>query len=91
MPDVTEWVWVKDLSTGYRYDIPAVWLDENGSYPGVQVIAAKPRHFGPNARPAKYPAEIVTTTERDPGPDQTAAAPADGADAAPAASTTEEQ
>lgn len=88
MPDVNEWVWVKDLSTGYRYDIPASFLDADGRYPGVQVIAAKPRHFGPNPRRPKYPADIDdlaasrTTT--------TTAATAAGADAAPAASTNEE-
>lgn len=65
MADVTEWVWVKDTSTGHLYDIPANWLDADGKYPGVQVVAAKPRHFGPTPRRAKYHVDL-TVTELDP-------------------------
>lgn len=89
MPDVQEWVWVKDLSTGYRYDIPASFLDEDGRYEGVQVIAAKPRHFGPNPRRPKYPVD-VDTGDGETRTTETTDATASGADAAPAASTNEE-
>jgi hypothetical protein len=91
MADAQEWVWVKDLSSGYRYDIPAVWLDEGGSYEGVQVLAAKPRHFGVNPRATKYPADVdVAGDPDDPGPIQTTAASAAGADAASAAASNQE-
>lgn len=88
MADVTEWVWVKDLSTGYRYDIPAAWLDADGRYEGVQVLAAKDRHFGPLPRDTKYPTidgtDSADTTTRT---TTTTDASASGDDAAAAASS----
>jgi hypothetical protein len=87
VPDVTEWVWVRDLSTGYRYDIPAVWLDAEGRYPGVQVLAARPRHYGSTPRRTKFPTDLDTESSRT---TTTTDATAPGADAAPAAATTEE-